>query len=494
MLFSMVTVSADNVDEPQARNAAVAYLASVRGQKVPNLADARLIKTYVNPATGDNALYIFNVGTNGYAVVSGSTATKPVLAYSEEDTLNPAYLEDNSPIAVWYQHYADMVSEVQAEGLAVAEEQTASDWQTLSEGQTLRRLAPTKAISNINLIQTIWNQSSPYNDSCPLITGNKPGYVGCVSLAMAMIMRYWKYPVCPTGGSYTQNVYGADYTVNFDTKHYDYSLMPNDLTKSNVTAQQKAATAQFLMNASLSCQSQYRPDGTGSGTGPVINALSKYYKYSGYYQINRSNMTSDEFVALLKAEILAGRPIYFSASDTSSGGGTHAGHAFVIGGYKFATGEFRVNWGWGTGGAGPTWCDMNDVRGLKTYVGSTNYVYEFGQHALVGIMPPQDSITITLPDPSTFPSMEPTKSILSAEQGATLDAIYPSPATLTVNIPYTLKDAVESQIDIYNVQGKLMQTVPVTAADTKATVSIQGYPSGIYTARLRGASSKFIIR
>lgn len=500
LMLSVVTVSADNIDETQARNAAVAYLASVRGQKVPDLASARLVKTYINPATGDNALYIFNVGNDAYAVVSGSTATKPVLAYSDEDTLDISYLTDDSPMGAWYQSYADMVSEAQVENLAASDQQVASDWQSLSEGQVLSRLAPTKAISNINLVQTIWDQGKPYNDSIPTVDGGKRGYVGCVSLAMAMIMRYWEYPVKPMG-SFRQNVYGSTYVIDYDSKYYDYSLMPNDLNKANVTDAQRAATAQFIYNASLSCSDQafganagYASDGTSSNTQFVVRALTDHFKYSGFRVVNRADMTNDEWVSLMKSEILAGRPIYYSARDTTAGGGVHAGHAFVVGGYKFSTGEFRVNWGWGKDGAGPTWCDMNDVRGLKTHVGGTSYVYEFSQQAVINIMPPADSIHISLPDPSTFPADAGTNAILSADQGATFDAVYPSPATLSVTIPYTLRDAAEAQLDIYNVQGKLMQSLRVTADQPSATLSVAGYPSGIYTCRLRGASTKFVVK
>ena len=178
-----------------------------------------------------------------------------------------------------------------------------------------------------------------------------------------------------------------------------------------------------------------------------------------------------------------GRPVIYRASDEGSTG-DHAGHCFVIAGYDTATGLFRVNWGWGDAAV---WADMSDINGLHTQLGSTYYQYSAGQGAFINVMPPADSIKVELPDPSYL-------AINNVEDMASISAIYPQPASQQVTIPYALTGNSDEQMEIYNVEGKLMTSLRVSAANNKATVSVKGFPAGIYTCRLKGASRKFIVK
>ena len=483
LLFASTALRADNVDESQARNVAATYMASLRGQKVVDFSTAKLFKTYINPATGDNSLYIYNIADYGYVVVAGHNATKPVLAYDDNRALTAADLEENHAFADWLQHYADMVSAAQVEEIP-ASIKDAADWATLSEGRPLMRLS-SKGNNPKLLIKTYWSQSAPYNEKCPYYSGQARSVVGCVALALGMVLRYWEYPVHPVGHTYTVSASSHDYMIDFDAENviYNYSLMPNKLNSGSANyAAEKEEVTTFLYHCGPAVNMSYSSTGSGTYMGAVTVALRDNYKYSGFSFIERRDHQND-WVDLMRTEILSGRPVIYRASDEGSTG-DHAGHCFLIAGYDTATGLFRVNWGWGDAAV---WADMNDINGLHTQLGDTYYQYSAGQGAFINVMPPADSIKVELPDPSYL-------AINKVEDMASLSAIYPQPASQQVNIPYALTGSSDEQMEIYNIEGKLMTSLRVSAANNKATVSVKGFPAGIYTCRLKGASRKFIVK
>lgn len=84
------------------------------------------------------------------------------------------------------------------------------------------------------LLTTVWHQSGPYNDYCPIGDGGRC-VVGCVATATAQAMRYWSWPPVGTGercyfwdgdqscgGSYGGGELCADYSDS-----YDWANMPN---------------------------------------------------------------------------------------------------------------------------------------------------------------------------------------------------------------------------------------------------------------------------
>ncbi|MBQ9545665.1 MAG: thiol protease/hemagglutinin PrtT [Bacteroidales bacterium] len=484
LLFASTALRADNVDESQARNVAATYMASLRGQKVVDFSTAKLFKTYINPATGDNSLYIYNIADNGYVVIAGNTASTPVLAYNEEGVLTASDFVENRAFADWIQHYADMIALAQVKELPYSRKDV-SDWASLSEGQPLKKLA-SKGSNTKLLMTTWWQQSAPYNDKCPYYSGQARSVVGCVALSLGMVLRYWEYPVHPVGRTYTVNVSSQNYFVDFDEENviYDYSLMPNKLTEGSANyAAEKEAVTTFLYHCGPAVNMSYTSTGSGTNMGAVTVALRDNYKYSGFNFIERNNYSGD-WVELMKNEILSGRPVIYRAQDNGSDK-THSGHAFNIVGYRESDGKFRVNFGWGVNAA--PWCDLNEIDGLKITLGEDYYEYSSNQGAFVNVMPPADSIHIELPEP-------PVTSINKVEDIASISAIYPQPASQQVNIPYALTGSSDEQMEIYNVEGKLMTSLRVSAANNKATVSVKGFPAGIYTCRLKGASRKFIVK
>lgn len=53
--------------------------------------------------------------------------------------------------------------------------------------------------------------------------------MGCVAIAMGMIMHYWKYPSVGWG-SQSYNISGTTLSANFGDTAYDWEHMPDSLT------------------------------------------------------------------------------------------------------------------------------------------------------------------------------------------------------------------------------------------------------------------------
>ena len=501
MLWATTAVKAENIDEQKARNVAMTYVAALRGEQLHDFNNTTLVKVYKNPAADLNALYVFNVG-DAFIVVSGSMCTRPVLSYSLLGSTSEENIASNPYFESWLQSQADMISEAQMENIP-ADAQYRGEWEKYMNFEIPRNYAR-KSTNTKNLIGTTWSQSAPYNAKCPIYSGGARSVVGCVALAMGMVIRYWEYPTFGSGISYPNSVSGVTYTVDFSRaaslRHgteyeasasgYNYSLMPNNL-QSNSPEDQRNATALFLFHCGMAVRSQYSANATGSSLEYVGEALHDHFKYPsmkednyGFYQVERRSMSNDAWVELLRKEMLAGRPVIYRAADNGNSG-EHSGHAFVIDGYKPENGMFHVNWGWGgTGAAAPMFCDMNEIDGLSTTLGSTTYLYSSGQGAIINILPPADSIHISLPV---------SKGIDDMAEVAAIDAVYPSPATEYVNIPYHTEGTVK-QMDIYNAKGVLMTSVALNEQSGVQRLNVMGYPAGIYTCRMGGASRSFIVK
>jgi hypothetical protein len=70
---------------------------------------------------------------------------------------------------------------------------------------------------------------------------------------------------------------------------------------------------------------------------------------------------------------------------------------------------------------------------------------------------------------------------------------YPNPAAQTINLPYQLKSGEQTDMQIYDVNGKLVATKRIDAAFDKIVLNVSGYEKGIYVYTYNGKSAKFVV-
>ena len=281
--------------------------------------------------------YVFAMKPKGFVIVSADDRAKPILGYSTESTFSAEEIADG--LQSFFRNYRAGFSQM----MAANEERTADavrDWERLAAMGMINDAKITREMPP--MLTSIWNQSSLYNDLCPVdsLGPNNHVYAGCVATAMSQIMNYWQWPQSGTGmHSYIIQGYG-ELGVNFETACYRYDLMPDFLDWTS-TAEEIHAVAQLQYHAGVSVDMTYSPEGSGAYSYSVGGALEMYFNYDGEYMDfdYRDWHTDAEWNSMLRDNLDMGMPLYYSAQ------GNDGGHAFVCDGYD-GNDMFHFNWGW----------------------------------------------------------------------------------------------------------------------------------------------------
>lgn len=186
----------------------------------------------------DYLYYIFNIGQgDGFIIIAGDDASYPVLGYSQKGSFD--IKDEFVNIIGWLKNYETQIAFIKANNLTATSEINYA-WNNFGAKKNSRITAVSP------LIQTMWNQSSLYNNSCPIDNNGIRSITGCVATAMAQIMKYWNYPAQGKGvGSYwlgkTDNFCysgnGTHTTNVVITGVYDWANMPNSLTSNSTSSE-----------------------------------------------------------------------------------------------------------------------------------------------------------------------------------------------------------------------------------------------------------------
>ena len=305
-----------------------------------------------NGSDNQPCLYIFNVENGGFVIVSASKNMRPVLAYSVRHSYDGEIPE---PARYFIDNYRRSVEYLNGIGQPLNDE-VAKEWNALENNE----LPAAKNAKTVNpLIQTLWNQDYPYNYYAPETGGGwwgGPGghcYAGCVACAMSQIMKYWDHPVHGHGShSYVHSTYGVQ-SADFGATTYNWAIMPNELGYQADDAAK--AVALLMYHCGVSVDMNFGPDGSGAYSPDVETAMRQYFGYCAAVYKQRSNYTTEEWIALLKSDLDKLHPIYFSGTSDSGGG-----HAIVCDGYD-SNDYFSFNLGWS--GSGNDFYSIDDVAG-----------------------------------------------------------------------------------------------------------------------------------
>ena len=295
--------------------------------------------------------YIYNVGRQGFVIISGNTVLPPILAWSNQG--NFPNLE-NAPenFVSWIRHYDEMIEYAVANNIA-PETRIQLLWDEAAQG--VFGIRNTQTVDP--LTTTRWNQDCYYNEYCPATSGGwwwggpcGHCYAGCVATAMAQVMKYWNYPETGFGShSYTHNEYGPQ-SANFAATTYHWDEMPNDVWDYN------DAVATLLYHCGVSVNMNYSASGSGAMSQDVETAMRSYFGYCGAKYRQKSSYQDEAWIAMLKTELDLSHPIYYSGANGDSG------HAFVCDGYD-SNDLMHFNFGWS--GSGDGYYSTYDVNGFN---------------------------------------------------------------------------------------------------------------------------------
>ena len=337
-------VQAEKVDLEKAERIAQRYVES--RQRLQTKAGVRLKYTATNrrehygriqrtttPNDQDTVYYyVFDAG-NGFVIVAGDDAVRPILGYS----INGNYNENNLPpnFACWMNNLQQEIADTQMQKLPQTEV-VRQEWDRYMSG-----IVKNDATSAVGpLLQTKWSQGAPYNNQCPSYGGTRC-VTGCVATTMAQIMKYHQQPARGSGKSeaHTTTTLKIDIpSVDFEV-NYDWENMLDVYTDTADTIQQNAV-ATLMYHCGVSVKMDYA-DESGASSALVPKALTTYFGYDkSMMLISRGGYDITGWETLIREQIDMGLPVFYAGSNPCTG------HAFVCDGYD-NTGLFHFNWGWG---------------------------------------------------------------------------------------------------------------------------------------------------
>lgn len=322
----------------------------------------------VDETTQDTLIMILNFENTGFIIISADESAFPVLAYSLDEEYS---LDAPAPGSRFFLDiYADEIKAIKS-GDREPDASTADAWTKIKE----RHPVSSKSTPNDYLITSRWNQNKFYNEYSPKDPDSPSGYDnrvpnGCVAVAMAQILYYYRFPEVGRGSHTNYTDYG-NFHVNFSQQHYNYGSMLDALSVWN------NEVAKLIFHCATSVDMMYAPEGSGAYSQDVPDALKIYFKYStDARQIWKgdSEQGNISWRATIANQIAQKRPVYYSGCNE---GGCHA---FICDGYD---GEeyFHFNLGWGGSGNG-----YYLINNESTSSGG----YPYGQSAIIDIYPSGD--------------------------------------------------------------------------------------------------------
>jgi hypothetical protein len=317
------------------------------------------------PQQDEPMYHVFTLnGSGGFIIIAGDDVARPVLGYADEGTFD----ESNENLAYWLETLAQEIAAAIESNLS-QDAETKAAWEAFESENNLSLRASGDYVDP--LVKTKWNQNAPYWNQCP-----NQWYTGCVATAMAQIMKYHSHPAQGTGShSYSHSTIGT-ISANFGSTAYNWSAMTNTYT-SSATGAAATAVATLMYHCGVSVDMNYGPGGSGANSSKVPNALVTYFGYDpGTSILSRNLYPHAEWINLLKTELKAGRPVYYS------GQGSGGGHAFVCDGYD-TDDLFHFNWGWG--GSSDGYFEISALNPRAIGIGGGSGGYNTGQDMIIGI-------------------------------------------------------------------------------------------------------------
>ncbi|MCM1452816.1 MAG: C10 family peptidase [Clostridium sp.] len=338
---------------------ALQRLASSKHNRVAALASASLTL-----AASPEMLYVFSSEDGEYVIASADDCGPAMLGFGAD------FDADNVPAAMaeLFERYAreiEWLSQNPQKATALA-----NDYATVDP-----------------LVTTKWNQSSPYNDLCPM-DGASRSVTGCVATAMAQVVNYHKWPASTGQGTHSYTWNGSTLAFDYSSTAFDWANMSDSYGASS-TQKSKTAVATLMKACGYGVNMEYSSKESGAPSHRIPAALVDNFGYDkGAAYLMREYFSTSEWNDLIHAELEAGRPVLYAGSN--SGGG----HQFVCDGYR-GNGYFHINWGWG--GTSDGYFLLSALDPYSQGIGGSSSGYNNGQDMVIGVRPPVADSEVFLP-------------------------------------------------------------------------------------------------
>ncbi|MBO7114447.1 MAG: C10 family peptidase, partial [Bacteroidaceae bacterium] len=367
VLLILSTILALNAGaERITRDEALALAQDFMQGKVMVPVQASSSKAPLRGGVNDESFYIFNaVDNGGYAIIAADDRISPVLGFSDQGNINLDNMPEN--MASWLENYKYEISNLKS-----------GDVEAFID-------APVSRSEVKPLLNCLWDQIAPYNLLCPVYDGIRCP-AGCVAVAMAEIMYYYKWPVGVVDSIPPYiNMYNSRLVEGLPATTFKWDII-NPSYRSDETEENAYAMAELLRYCGQAVDMGYETYGSGTYDRGVPKALIERFKYSRQTKIvSKCDFSSYDWDEMIYNELASGRPVYYGGCRTLD-----YGHAFVCDGYK--DGYFHINWG--QGGYNNGYFKLSLLSGESTYI-YDQYNYGYSQRVIIGIEPDMNNLTGT---------------------------------------------------------------------------------------------------
>ncbi len=374
-LLLIAQLSAAPVSEQTANNLAQKFFrdgnTTLSNQPVSLLTKELIVSEKITSSFGNQTsvyYYIYNHGDNGFLIIAGDDAVTPILGYSHESVFDTSNVPPN--LAEWLEGYKAQIKSI-AENKVGQTPEISTKWYQMLYGSKPQN----EILSSVEpLIKTKWGQKTFYNYLCPYDKdAQSRTLAGCGAISMAQIMKYWNFPEAGKNQiTYSIEKYGKLY-ANFSESFYNWESMPISLTAPNF------ATAKLISDCGISVNMIYSVEGSGTYTISLVNALNLYFSYSDSIELIYRSSKDEQWIGILKKELLEGRPINYTAAASNYGG-----HSFICDGFDYGNDTndifFHFNWGWE--GTSDGYFHINKLNPRPTID-----PFQYGHQAIIGIKP-----------------------------------------------------------------------------------------------------------
>ena len=374
LLLSVFALFAQNIDSKsitvdQAMAIANQRFTSSTRLNAPN-AKLTLSQTAMN-LKGQVDYYVFNrEGGQGYVIVAGDDMTDPVLAYSDRGSFDMNLAPE--PLKIMFKRYQLSLDLMRKNPQRV---------ETPSLKMNPEGVAP--MFLNEYGEGPHWHQFAPYNNYFPVSNGERC-YAGCVTIAVAHIMKGLRYPTYGNGSNtFHYELNGTINTATANFNHtYKYSSMRNGYSSSSSGWQD---CAQMIYDVAVAMNARFSTSSTNVSYDQILKGMIAYFNYNPNMQfLQKASYAEQTWREMVYTELDEGRPVLYFGYRTVLNDGTenaHVGHAFVMDGYD-SEGRVRIIWGFQPEEYN-SWFSF-DLLSPRIY-GDTPYEY-----AIMGVRPSEE--------------------------------------------------------------------------------------------------------
>lgn len=319
------------------------------------------------PETSVAQVYLFAADDASYIIAPADDCAPAVLGYG--DNFDAENIPEN--MQWWLDSYAAQIAYMAENSITSA---------------PLATTHPAIA----KLMSTTWNQSTPYNNQCPL-DGSSRSVTGCVATATAQVINYHRLPATKGTGTYSYTWNGQTLSFNYGNTTFDWNNMLDNYVSGKYNTTQSKAVATLMYAAGVGVQMGYSSSSSGALTLNIPRLLFENMQFDkGIKYMQRDWFTADQWDEMVYAELAAGRPVIYGGQSTAGG------HCFVCDGYD-GSGYYHINWGWGGTSDGSYLLSALDPYTQGIGGSGNNTGFNTAQDAIIGVQAPVEGSVIQLP-------------------------------------------------------------------------------------------------